>query len=251
MNIESKLYAIAHSYPSEMVADQVRDIPRIAFNIRLALGGRDPSGISVCDIGGGVGLFSPGCSTLGMYATLIDDFADPVNRRVGDSPLAVHTQYHVRVISRDVISDGLADIGERFDTVTSFDSMEHWHHSPKALFHQVRDSLLKPSGRFVLGVPNSVNLRKRITVPLGIGKWSPMTEWYEEARFRGHVREPDVADLRYIARDMQLKDIEIHGRNWLGYKSRFGFVRMATHIADVPLRAFPSLCSDLYLVGHV
>jgi hypothetical protein len=78
-----------------------------------------------------------------------------------------------------------------------------------------------------------------------------MTEWYEEARFRGHVREPDVADLRYIARDMQLKDIEIHGRNWLGYKSRFGFVRMATHIADVPLRAFPSLCSDLYLVGHV
>jgi SAM-dependent methyltransferase len=134
--------------------------------------------------------------------------------------------------------------------VTTFDSMEHWHHSPKRLFRQVGKQLLKPGGRFVLAVPNCVNLRKRLSVPLGVGKWSSMEDWYQEPEFRGHVREPDVADLRYIALDMGLREVQILGRNWVGYVSRSRFVRLATRIADRPLRMFPSLCADLYLTGH-
>jgi hypothetical protein len=87
---------------------------------------------------------------------------------------------------------------------------------------------LKPGGLFFLGVPNCVNLRKRITVPLGAGKWSAIEEWYEREMFRGHVREPDVGDLRYIARDLGLRDVRIFGRNWLGYASRHGWVRALT-----------------------
>jgi SAM-dependent methyltransferase len=93
---------------------------------------------------------------------------------VGDSVFVVHKKYGVRILSRNVISAGLADISDRFDVVTTFDSMEHWHHSPKRLFRQVGNQLLKPGGRFVLGVPNCVNARKRFSVPLGIGKWSSM-----------------------------------------------------------------------------
>jgi len=77
-----------------------------------------------------------------------------------------------------------------------------------------------------------------------------MEEWYEEPEFRGHVREPDVADLRYIALDMGLKDVRILGRNWLGYGTRSRFVRLGTWIADRPLQMFPSLCADLYMTGH-
>jgi SAM-dependent methyltransferase len=248
--IEEILEGVARDYPSEFIDDQLRDIPRIAFNIRRALNGADPRAMSICDIGGGVGLFSPGCAALGMNALLVDDFADPINRRIGDLVFVVHKKYGVRILSRNVITDGLADISERFDVVTTFDSMEHWHHSPKRLFRQVREQLLKPGGRFVLAVPNCVNLRKRFNVPFGIGKWSSMEDWYEESEFRGHVREPDVADLRYIALDMGLKDVQILGRNWLGYASRSGFVRLGTRIADRPLRMFPSLCADLYMIGH-
>ena len=266
--VEEILEGIARSYPSKFIDDQLRDIPRIAFNIRLALNGADPKAMSICDIGGGVGLFSIGCAALGMSALLVDDFADPINRRVGDTVLVVHKKYNVRILSRNVITDGLADISERFDVVTSFDSMEHWHHSPKRLFRQVGEQLLKPGGRFVLGVPNCVNLRKRFSVPLGVGKWSSMEDWYQEPEFRGHIREPDVADLRYIALDMGLKEVQILGRNWAhcryahdrpaardpfapgGYVSRSGFVRLATWITDRPLRMFPSLCLDLYLIGH-
>jgi SAM-dependent methyltransferase len=185
-----------------------------------------------------------------MKALLVDDFADPINRRMGDSVFVVHQKYGVRILSRNVITDGLADISERFDVVTTFDSMEHWHHSPKRLFRQVGKQLLKPGGRFVLAVPNCVNLRKRLSVPLGVGKWSSMEDWYQEPEFRGHVREPDVADLRYIALDMGLRKVQILGRNWVGYVSRSRFVRLATRIADRPLRMFPSLCADLYLTGH-
>jgi hypothetical protein len=76
-----------------------------------------------------------------------------------------------------------------------------------------------------------------------------MEEWYEEEVFRGHVREPDVSDLYYIARDMGLQSIQVVGRNWLGYGSRRAWIRLATSVVDVPLRAFPSLCANLYLTG--
>lgn len=109
---------------------------------------------------------------------------------------------------------------------------------------------LKPGGRFVLGVPNCVNLRKRLTVPLGYGKWSGFDEWYHREMFRGHVREPDVGDLRAIAADMGLVNAQIVGRNWTGHASPNTATRIAARIFDVPLRAFLNLCGDIYLVGH-
>src|SRR5262249_24776676 len=114
---------------------------------------------------------------------------------------------------------------------------------------QIRHSLLKPGGRFVLGCPNCVNLRKRITVPFGIGKWSEMSEWYEKPVFCSRVSEPDVDDLLYIAKDMSLKDPKIVGRNWLAYRSRFGVLRPIAPFVDWPLRLFPRLCADIYLTG--
>jgi len=148
-----------------------------------------------------------------------------------------------------VIQDGLRGVEGDLDVVTSFDSMEHWHHSPKKLFHQAIDRLV-PGGLLVLGVPNCVNMRKRITVPLGIGKWSGLEVWYEKDVFRGHVREPDVGDLKYIAEDLALKNVRIFGRNWAGYQSSRRLIRYATTVMDCPLRLVPSLCSDLYMTGE-
>ena len=97
------------------------------------------------------------------------------------------------------------------------------------------------------GVPNCVNLRERIAVPLGAGKWMAVAEWYEKESFRGHDREPDVGDLRYIARDLGLRDVRIFGRNWLGHASRRSWVRALTPMADRVLRPFP--CSAGHSLG--
>jgi hypothetical protein len=108
---------------------------------------------------------------------------------------------------------------------------------------------VKRGGIFILGVPNRANLRKRLSVPVGYGKWSSMKDWYEVTEFRGHVREPDVDDLRYIARDLGIVDWRIYGRNWTGYSSPKRSVRMATYVCDLPLRFLPTLCGEIYLVG--
>ena len=248
-DIRSALLKLATEYPPEMVAEQRESVERIAFNIGLALDGCRLEDTSICDIGGGVGLFSIGCKAIGCRrSVLVDDFGDDVNRAFGEPVLEPHRRRGVEIVSRDVISAGLGTAGP-FDVVTTFDSMEHWHHSPKPLFKEIVHEL-KPGGRFVLGVPNCVNLRKRITVPLGYGKWSSFEEWYGVQRFRGHVREPDVADLRSIANDMKLKNVRIVGMNWTGYASPSRLVRAGTRLVDVPLRLFPTLCGDIYLVGE-
>ena len=185
-----------------------------------------------------------------MTSILVDDFQDRVNFRFADFPEKLHAaKYAVRVVSTDLIAAPPDFAPGSIDIITSFDSLEHWHHSPKALLARAV-TWLKPDGVLILGVPNCVNLRKRLSIPFGRGKWSQMSEWYDAKHFRGHVREPDVDDLRYIARDLQLRNIEIFGRNWLGHLSRNAMVRVLTTLVDYPLRAMPSLCSDLYLVGR-
>lgn len=246
--IEISLHQVADAYPEQMRPEQHRDVERTAFNISLALSGLDIPSSSICDLGGGVGLFSIGCKALGCRrSVLVDDFRDSINLERGESVLSNHRRLGVEIHSRDLIGQPLALDGP-FDVITTFDSMEHWHHSPRRLFREVI-SLLRPSGRFVLGVPNCKNLRKRITIPLGYGKWSSFQEWYEPEVFRGHVREPDVEDLRSIADDMELRDVRIVGRNWTGHASPNRLTRSIARFADVPLRTFPSLCGDIYLIG--
>src|SRR5437773_653173 len=127
--IEQKLKEAAHQYPVNMVAAQTADIPRIAFNISVSL----PAGMpldqaTICDIGGGVGLFSIGCASIGFRKVfLFDDFADQINEQADACIFDIHRRFGVQVVSRDVVTMGLCDPGERLDVVTSFDSMEHWH----------------------------------------------------------------------------------------------------------------------------
>jgi SAM-dependent methyltransferase len=72
---------------------------------------------------------------------------------------------------RDLVEEGLDLPPETIDVFTIFDSMEHWHHSPKPVFAAVMRAL-RPGGLFVLSGPNCANLRKRITLLFGRGKWS-------------------------------------------------------------------------------
>lgn len=246
--IPALLHRIADEYPEGLRAAEKADIDRIAFHLSTVIGEIGVRGV-LCDIGGGVGLFSVGAAALGMDAILVDDFGDDVNSVHGQAALAAHRRHGVRVVSADATTDDLGLAEQSLDAVTSFDSIEHWHSSPKPVFHRLMRAL-RPGGVFFLGVPNCVNLRKRITVPLGSGKWSSMDDWYEREIFRGHVREPDVGDLRYIARDLGLRDVRIFGRNWLGRGSRRAWVRAVAPLADAPLSVFPSLCSNIYLLGR-
>jgi SAM-dependent methyltransferase len=202
---------------------------------------------SVLDIGGGYGPFVVLLASLGIRAVSLDEFSHPYfadrtdHRRVAEDA-------GVELVRHDAVSAApLPFPDDSFEAVTCVDSMEHWHHSPKRLFREVV-RVLAPGGRFVLGVPNAVNLRKRVVVPLGRSNWSRFDDWYEEPVFYGHVREPTVADLERIAADMGLVRWRIVGRNWLGYRGGSAKQRLAGMI-DPVLRLRPTLCANIYLIG--
>ena len=127
------LVEIAMEYPAQMIEGQLQDVARIGYHIGLVqrygkTGGR------ICDIGGGVGIFSPGCAALGYDTTLVDDFKDEINLRFGNGAFAPHARHGVRIVSRDVVAEPLDFPENSFDLIATFDSMEHWHHSPRRLF---------------------------------------------------------------------------------------------------------------------
>lgn len=242
------LTGLAAEYPSDLIAVEQRDVPRMTYNIRLALRYARAQPV-ICDVGGGICMFSLGLAALGYRSILVDDFGDEFCREFAQSAVGLHRRYGVEIMSRDVISNGLDLAPASIDVVTCFHTMEHFHNSPKRLFHQLV-AALRPGGVFVLGVPNRVNLRKRVMVPIGHAPWTSMESWYEQEIFRSHVREPDVPDLRYICRDLGLEVLEIAGRNWQGHKNKSPFIRFLAHSADRTLQQIPSLCSDIYVVGR-
>lgn len=242
--LREKLRWLASQYSGEL---RNALLPRIQFHIELVQKLTGKTKPTIADIGGGVGLFSVGCASVGMTVTLVDDFLDDVNlSQSGRDALELHRKLGVEVKRQDASKD-LSLEPNRYDAITTFDSIEHWHRSPKKAFRAMMKGL-RNSGWVIVCLPNCVNLRKRISVPLGRGKWSTMSMWYEQEEFRGHVREPDVADMLYMGRDMGLEEIRVFGRNWLGYSH--AKLRKMMPVIDACLRPWPSLCSDLYLVGR-
>lgn len=247
MTNAAALREVEGQYRDDLIEWARADHERQVFHVDLVTG-LAPGG-TVVDVGGGFTTFTIGCADAGMTAITVDDFADPSYVNKVESASRVHREHGVEVVTRDVISDGLGMAPESVDVVATFDSLEHWHNSPKELLAEVMRTL-RPGGWFFCGVPNALNLRKRVAVPLGKAKWSQMADWYEQPVFRGHVREPDVDDLHYIARDMGLVGVRIIGRNWLGLKHPSARVRKISGLIDKPLQTRPSLCSDIYLLGQ-
>jgi SAM-dependent methyltransferase len=202
---------------------------------------------TVVDIGGGYSPFAPLLAELGVATTVLDTFDEEYFTKRLDHRRVVEDT-GVRLVRWDAVAGEPLPFDEHsIDAITTFDSLEHWHHSPRRLLHDAR-RVLVPGGRIVIGTPNAVNLRKRLAVPLGRSNWSRFEDWYDPPVFTGHVREPTVSDLGRIARDVGLASWQIVGRNWLGFRRRRLGQAIAT-VVDRPLRLRPSLCSTLYLVG--
>jgi SAM-dependent methyltransferase len=238
------LAEVAKAYPPVVRESQLLDVGRIVYHIELVQR-YGKSGGRICDIGGGVGLFSPGCAALGYGITLVDDFKDEINFSSGEV-FAPHAKHGVKIMSCDVIAEPLEFPENSFDVVTAFDSMEHWQHSPRRLFHMLRKALA-PTGIFIIGVPKRKNLPRRVTTLLGTGHWSFVQDWYESDIFRDAIREPSVADMRYICRDLDMAILAVIGRNWLDRMS----YPLLSKLTDPLLRMRPGLCSDLYVVAAV
>jgi SAM-dependent methyltransferase len=215
----------------------------------------------VLDLGGGLSPFAPLLAALGYRVTMIDDFGggggiDPKRR---DEDLAVVTNFRTRanvhVVEQDFLSGGLPVADASVDVVTSFHSIEHWHSSPIALFGEIR-RVCRADSYVIIGCPNSVNLRKRLWVLGGRTNHGSLHEWYYDGQpFRGHVREPTLAELEQLLRWNEFETDAVYGRNFIGAYShslpaslRFAWLPML-RVVEPLLRARPTLCSDIHVVA--
>ena len=243
--VRTQLGHLAELYPDELRDEQLADVERHAFHLETIY----RHGGSLADLGGGIGLFSVGAASVGMQTWLVDDFGDPVNAVHPLDEIGLHRELGVQIVETDVRrwGEGFADAS--LDVVTCFDSLEHWHHSPRPVFAEAF-RVLKPGGVLFLAGPNAVNLRKRIAVPLGRSNWSRFEDWFYPDEFRGHVREPILADLLRLVGELGFRSETVWGRNWAGYAGRSGASRRLAALVDRALRPLPTLCSDLYVLAR-
>ncbi len=242
-DLRSVLRSVAERYPHGLRESHLADIDRIAFQIdRIRM-----PGSAIVDLCGGTGFFAAACAALGMQSHLVDDFNDPVNKAHPIDGLAVLRELEVKIIASPARTWAREFPDDSFDVVTCFDALEHWHHSPREPFSEAL-RVLKPGGRVFFSAPNAVNLRKRLTVPLGFSNWSRFDDWFYPDRFRGHVREPILSDLLRLVDEIGFVRPVVWGRNWSGYCGS-GDRRWLTGVIDPFLRLRPSLCANLYVLA--
>jgi 2-polyprenyl-3-methyl-5-hydroxy-6-metoxy-1,4-benzoquinol methylase len=244
-DVRRVLRAIADEFPAGIRAHQHADVERVAFELSIAV----VPGKRLVDLGGGVGLFSLGASKLGMDVVLVDDFGDPVNVQWHPQTIGLHDRYGVTVFATDVRTWAAEVEPASVDVVTCFETMEHWHHSPRAVLEGAHRALV-PGGRIVVSGPNAVNLRKRLAVPLGRTNWSRFDDWFGQEEFRGHVREPILADLERVLRETGFTVEDHWGRNWETFLGALGRLpKPLLRGLDAALQWRPTLCAALYVRG--
>lgn len=239
------------------------DDRQLFYLTMLAQTGALQSGKHLVDLAPGLTAFGPVAAALGMKVTLIDDYGGgggvDVNRRDITNKFinAFRDRLGITIAELDFLTKPLPMPDSSVDVITCFHSLEHWHNSPKPLFREI-NRVLKPGGHLIIATPNAVNLRKRLLLPFGMTNYGALEEWYHDGDpvYRGHVREPIVRDLQRL---MEWNHLEVRatiGRNFIGRQSNaLGFIprplmRFIATSVDYVTRFFPTLCSDIHVVGR-
>ena len=110
---------------------------------------------------------------------------------------------------------------KKYDLILLLDIIEHVP-KPKDLFNKVKD-LLNDNGKILITVPNSVSLRKRLSVLIGKTNYAIYDEFFDEDDFRGHWREYSIDDLRILSKKINFKIKSTSGFNGIIPKGKIKF----------------------------
>lgn len=244
------LNASIEMYPLKLQREQRRDvnIGRNLYHMPLIY---KPGG-SVIDLGGGVSCVLLALSRLGMDVTVVDDYRSPYYRQPEyQEVLKLFRSSEIHIYETDLLSCSFDFVSDNYiDTIVSFDCLEHLHHSPKKLL-ELAVAKLAPKGKLIIGIPNAVNLLKRLKVLLGRSNLGSFEEFYYQGNpFTGHIRELTKSELLRLASWLQLENASVTGRNWFLHTNFLQIPTLVRRLMDVLLRNFPSWCSNLYLVAE-
>ena len=225
--IDDVIREVQSAYPFPDIFDEtVETIKTLAHVLQRF----EPTGTLLLDIGCGALDKATVFQKMGYRCFACDDFKDPWHRqeknlgpvldfaaRLG---VQVHQQQEDYVIPWEKGS---------FDIVTLVNVIEHLHESPRDILN-FAGACLKERGLLVIVMPNSVNLRKRLSVALGRSNYTPVRGFFEyPGLWRGHVREYTLQETGQIVQ-------------WAG----FGIVHKKTFHGMVKQRPHNTLLRLLY-----
>ena len=185
--VRQEIKELQRRYPyPEVINDTADAIETLALTLRCLA----PDGGHLLDIGCGAMDKTMTFQQMGYRCVGYDDFQDPWHSKKEnlDPLLAFAKEIGVEVH----IEDGSNPVPwepASFDIVTIFNVIEHLHESPRDILN-FAGKYLKTGGLLLVGMPNSVNLRKRLSVLRGQSNYTPAQGFYEnDGPWRGHVRE--------------------------------------------------------------
>jgi SAM-dependent methyltransferase len=237
---------IAH-YPPSVRGYYEGDRDRLAHDVDLING--IATGTLV-DLGAGFSPFGLAMQRAGWRAHIVDqfDYAVDAAHQVPDKMiLALFAEAGAAVHRCDIQGAPLPFATGSADVATCFAVLEHFHRSPRAFLAEVH-RVVRPGGWFVASCPNSVNLRKRLSVVAGRTNLPAVQAFWHDGdpTWHGHVREPTLSELAWMATEAGFRVEATFGRNFLA-RQNFG---AAGRLLDPLLRFAPGLCSDIYVVAR-
>lgn len=237
---------VAGRYPRPAAEYYGRHASRLSFEASLLFKPKK----AFVDVGSGLNPLALGLQLLGMRTTMVDRFDYPVEAKyVGDhKPLmAVLADAGVRTARVDITRQPLPFGDDFADTISCIACVEHLHSSPRPLLRDIA-RVLKPGGHLLLGGPNAVNLRKRLSVLIGRSNLPPIEQFWSDGdpTWYGHVREPTMPEMHWMVEACGLTVVAAFGRNFIG-EEKYG---LTASLLDPALRRIPSLCSDIYVLAE-
>ena len=164
--------------------------------------------LRVLELGIGWGGASLCLARQGATVVGLDDFGDGYEDQ-GLPQMRFLAAQGVHVLRGDVLR--LPVRPGSFDVVILNDVLEHMS-VPKRLLRSVHE-MLKPGGLFLMEVPNSVALYKRLRVLCGRTNYFRMEHFFQDEEYRGHVREYTRSEIAYMLETTGFAPIEIRGVN--------------------------------------
>ena len=137
---------------------------------------------------------------LGFQCYAADDLTDPWHQRNdnADKIKEFAERTGIEFFHQTATDYALPFEPESFDVVCALGVIEHLHESPRCLLNTM-GRFVRRDGLLVIAMPNSVNLRKRLSVLFGRTNYLSIDAFYHSAgQWRGHVREYTLSETVFI-----------------------------------------------------
>ncbi len=230
----------------------------------LARHGALQSGKHLVDLGAGLSVFGPMARKLGMEVTLIDDFGGGggvlYGQRLEDIKVLdlFRDRLGIKIVTENFLESPLPLADASVDVITCFHSLEHWHHSPKQALS--RNLPRHPAA----GLPGAGHA-ERSEHPQTRFMFSPGAA-ISHCCATGMTRAIRFIAGTFASRSSAISSkswngtisavVGTYGRNFIGRRSKVlaslpePLVNAAAIVSEKLLRFFPSLCSDIHVIGR-